>query len=113
MTPGKGEAVVELWVWGRSPAQLGWASAGVWGSSSPAGSRGSQTALLAPIIFSPRRETAVLSSKEDGQPSLLTSPARVPAASTSWLGEEPSSHEWGKAIPKKKQARGSLSTPAS
>lgn len=73
MTPGKGEAVVEVWIWGRSPAQFGWASTGVWCSSPLAGSGGSQDAFLAPIIFSPQQETAVFSSKKEGQPSLLTS----------------------------------------
>ena len=70
------------------------------------GSGGSQAALLAPIIFSPQKETAVFSSKDEGQPSSLTSPARVLAASPSWLGAQPSSHEWDKRFPSKAKRKG-------
>lgn len=102
MTLGEGEAVVEMWVWGRSPARFGRASTGVWCPSALAGSRGSQAALPAPIIFSPQREAAVFSSEEEGQPSSLTSPARVPAASPSWLGGE-SGKSYSREKPSKRE----------
>lgn len=89
MTPGKGEAVVEVWVWGLSPAWFDGASTRVWISSTLAGSRGSQAALLAPIIFSPSR-------------NLLLSPARKreSLSPTSWRGcWQPRTAGWEQSPP--------------
>lgn len=99
MTPGKGEAVVEAWVWGLSPAWFGGASTRVWISSVPAGSRGSQAAPMTHRLLA-QQEPAAFSSKEEGQPSSQL-PARLPAAWDSWLGAEPSSHGWEKLFPRK------------
>lgn len=99
MTAGQGEAVVEVRVWKGSSARFGGVTLGV-------GSGGSQTALLAPIISSAQWETAVFSNEEEQQLSLLTTLVRLPAASVSWLGGDPSSHQWEQLFPRKTKQRG-------